>query len=200
VPCDGGTVSIVKALPLPRTTTPATVAVGSHAGSCSIYQYMETNPYDEGFVAPSSTSGQSLDSAFTLQKLATTMVSRSPVRCMDVSTYDTLPTAVLSTEDGTIAFIKLSSKAASILDRFVFAPEVAQRVAVPPAMAPTAVAFNGFNELLLTGDAFGGVTLYNVRQMTSVPSFAATVEGGSGPTIHAASFWSHSPSSLLLAG
>lgn len=95
--------SILKALPLPRTT-PATVAVGSHAGSCSIYQYMETNPYDEGFIAPSSVSGQSLDSTFTLQKLATTTVSRSPVRCMDVSTYDTLPTAVLSTEPDSQAF------------------------------------------------------------------------------------------------
>ena len=193
VPFDWGCINAVKAVTLP-STTPSTFAVAGAGGMLALYQYQ---PVDSAIV-----DGETqLEVPFTLNNFAKVSVGKTALRCMEVASLQHIPTAVASAEDGTIAFISLCTRAPSISEHTEFSPVVSNKFAVPASVAPTALAFSGPNELLLLGDAFGGLSVQSTREIAAFkpPMYAATLEGGSGPCIHAASFWAYNPSALLLA-
>lgn len=198
---EGGRVNALCALPSAYVSSPSAILLGSQNGSCSVWQTRTVAARAEDGRAQAS--GRLADAApgpsFALDKLSSIFVSRSPVRCLDIASFDGTLLGVAGADDATITLLKLTSGSGFDAEIASSTPEIIQRVSVPASAAPTALCVDSVNELIMSGDARGGIALYNLRHMTAAPFYAGTLEGGSGPNILDAIFWTYSPQSFIVA-
>jgi len=137
--------------------------------------------------------------------VASVRVSSHPVTCLDVGRLDAGTVVAAGASDGSLSLLRVGTGSSSDGGGggggggSIDALEVAERVTVAPATAPTVLRIDPVNKALLAADARGGVALYDLAALTHDPTYSATLEGGSGPHAFDACFSSQSPFTVLVA-
>ena len=199
----GGRVAAVAFLPLPPlaamvSSSHATAVAGCYNGAVTLWDVTTTAP------APTAT-GAAAARKVGMAWVASVRVSSHPVTCLDVGRLDAGTVVAAGASDGSLSLLRVGTGSSSDGGGggggggSIDALEVAERVTVAPATAPTVLRIDPVNKALLAADARGGVALYDLAALTHDPTYSATLEGGSGPHAFDACFSSQSPFAVLVA-